>query len=101
MRAVDPKILQKGQIFVSRRSNTARHLSFSLALYSVAKSKEVRAQKGTWILLQWSLIQRYHKIDLVFKRQELVTVGRPYKSTAVKVTDGNSSSFHLITTGLV
>lgn len=45
--------------------------------------------------------QRYHKIDLVFNKQELATVGRHYKNTAVRQTDGNSISFHLITLGLV
>lgn len=40
-----------------------------------------------------------HKIDLVFKKLQLVAVGRHYKRAAMRLTDGYSSSFHLITTG--
>lgn len=40
-----------------------------------------------------------HKIDLVFKKLQLVAVGRHYKRAGMRLTDGYSSSVRLITTG--
>lgn len=56
-------------------------------------------QKRKLRLRQLFNIHNLHEIDLVFKKLELVAVGRRYKRAAVRLTDGYSGSFHLITTG--